>query len=151
MDPHTLAQQAILEHKILEHLKSALEVSLAWEVEGLDCSRKLSSVRFVMQSLERHLLRMMALEEHDGYMEAVVDASPSHYGEVKKLKLEHDEFRTATHRIVSRLDSLTPQDSEAFEATCDDIRRLTRRLAEHSRKEIDLLQEAFLQQETGLD
>jgi len=151
VDPHTLAQQAMLEHQILKHLTGALEVSLNWDADGIDGARKLASVRFVMQALQRHLERQLALEEFDGYMEAVIESNPSLSGQIEKLKHEHDEFREATHRICSRLDSLTPGDAAAFEATCGEIRQLLARLAEHSRKEINLLQESFLQEEVGLD
>ena len=151
MDPHALAQQAMLEHQILKHLTGALEVSLNWDAKGVDGSRKLASVRFVMQSLQRHLERQLALEEFDGYMEAVLETNPSLSGQIEKLKHEHDEFRSATHRIVSRLDALTPGDASNFEATCHEIRQLLEKLAEHSHKEVDLLQESFLQEEVGLD
>jgi hemerythrin-like domain-containing protein len=151
MDPHTLAQQAMLEHQILKHLTGALEVSLNWVADGVDGSRKLASVRFVMQSLQRHLERQLALEEFDGYMEAVLETNPSLSGQIEKLKHEHDEFRSATYRIVSRLDSMSPGDAAGFEAACDEIRQLLEKLAEHSRKEVNLLQESFLQEEVGLD
>jgi hemerythrin-like domain-containing protein len=151
VDPHTLAQQTMLEHQILKHLTNALEVSLNWDADGIDGSRKLASVRFVMQSLQRHLERQLALEEFDGYMEAVLESHPSLSGQIEKLKHEHDEFRSETYRIVSRLDSMTPTDGTNFEATCGEIRQLLVKLAEHSRKEVNLLQDSFLQEEVGLD
>ena len=62
-----IAQQTVVEDGILKLLVEGLRSALAWKVTN-DFSRKLSSVRFITQSFQRHLERLMALEEYDGYM-----------------------------------------------------------------------------------
>jgi uncharacterized membrane protein YccC len=149
MHTHHVEQQAMVEHAMLKHICNALRVTLDWKVEGDDLSRHLSSLRFVSQSLQRHLDRMMALEECDGYMDEVVEASPHLAEKVATLKQDHERFRHAVRRIVSRLERLSPTDLSAFGKTCDALRDLLGRLDEHSATETAVIQEAYLQDEGG--
>ena len=48
-----------------------MEVTPGWEVESDGFSRKLSSVRFLSEPYQRHLDWLLALEEIDGYLEAI--------------------------------------------------------------------------------
>ena len=151
MDAHAIAEQARIEHEILKHITNALQVSLAWDTGGAGFTRKLSSVRFVTQSLQRHLDRQLALEECDGYMSVVLETHPDWSDRIDWLKREHDEIRSSINRIVANLESLSHLDESAFDEACDDIRNLLDQLAEHGKKEGELLEEAFLQEEVGLD
>ena len=71
-----IAQQTLLEHGMLNHLTDALRSVIDWKFQGDDFSRKLSTLRFIAQSFQRHLERLMALEEYDGYMDMVGGLSP---------------------------------------------------------------------------
>jgi len=149
MPTHHVEQQAMVEHAMLKHICNALRVTLDWKVEGGDFSRHLSSLRFVAQSLQRHLDRMMALEECDGYMDEVVETCPRLAEKVDALKQDHERFRQAVRRIVSRLDRLPSTDLAAFARTCDALRDLLERLDEHSATETTVIQEAYFQDEGG--
>src|SRR5450432_4119227 len=83
-------QQTKVESQALEHITQAVEVALAWVVEGDDVSRKLSSVRFFAEMYQRHLERLFALEEVDGYMDDVTELSPELTNQVDQLKPEHE-------------------------------------------------------------
>ena len=144
-----IARQTVVEHGMLQHLLGALRMVIGWESEGADFTRKLSTLRFVVQSLQRHLERLMALEEYDGYMGIAVRLSPQLGKEVDALRQEHDEFRGAVHRIVHCLERVSATDRRTLGTVCDDLLALVQRLGEHSRKETDLLQEAFEQDEGG--
>jgi uncharacterized membrane protein YccC len=149
MPTQHVEQQAMVEHAMLKHICNALRVTLDWKVEGDDFSRHLSSLRFVAQSLQRHLDRMMALEECEGYMDEVVEICPRLAEKVGALKQDHERFRQALSRILSRLDHLSPTDLAAFTESCGAMRDLLEKLDEHSATETVVIQEAYLQDEGG--
>jgi hypothetical protein len=137
-----LSQQAMIEHGLLRYLVDGLRVALGWQADGADCSRKLSTVRFISQSFQRHLERLLALEENDGYLDDVAALSPQLGRQVDALRGEHDRLREATRGAVRRLEQVPP-DGAAFAGICADLVAVLDRVEEHSRKEVKLLQEAF--------
>lgn len=149
MDRQSLTNACWMEHKILEHVKAALRLTLDWEVPAVGMSRKLSSVRFTLKSFERHLQRLMRLEESGGYMDTVGESKPNMQQQAESLLTDHDDFRRSLESIVPALDALGNDEKQQFEATCQEIRALLDRVDEHDRKEVDLLQEALLSDEGG--
>jgi len=95
-----ITQQTEVESKMFGLLMEGLRSTLAWKVQGADFSRKLSTLRFMAQSFQRHLERLFSLEEYDGYMDLVTKTSPRLSRTVDALKLEHDQFRTGIRRIA---------------------------------------------------
>ena len=54
--PYTdIAQQTVVEHGLLKSITDSLRLAIGWRPQGGDVSRKLSTVRFVAQSLQRAL------------------------------------------------------------------------------------------------
>ena len=149
MDPKGIGQQTRVEHEILKHITHALQVAMDWEVVGNEFSRKLASLRFLGQSFQRHLERMMAVEEHDGYMTAVLESHPQWSKEIDALKADHSKFRAAIHWIVPHLERVSPTDHAGFQHICRELHTLLEHLEEHSRKEMSLLQKAFVREEGG--
>jgi hemerythrin-like domain-containing protein len=149
MDRDDVGRQVMVEHETLKHLTNALHSILDWRVSGDDFTRKLSSLRFCAESFQRHLARLFALEEYEGYMDVVLEERPNLANEIEALRTEHDQFRRTLHRMVSRLDRLSSQEREVFDGLCSQLRELLKRLDEHHRKETALLQEALLQDEGG--
>jgi len=95
---HTdLAQQTVIEQNMLMLLIEGLRNTLAWKVRGTDFVRKLSTLRFVTQSFQRHLEHVLALQEYDGYMDLVLQVSPQLRNVVAALRQEHDQFRKELH------------------------------------------------------
>jgi hypothetical protein len=149
MDRQDVAGQTKVEHELLQHLIQGLRVVVAWQVPGPDASRKLSTLRFIAQSFQRHLERLLAVEEDEGYMGLVRESSPRLGRTVDALQAEHEHFRTETSRIAVRLGLLPNTDLPALGQVCDELLALLGQIEKHSKKEMDLLQEAFKQDEGG--
>jgi hypothetical protein len=98
MDSHEVAQQMQVEHGLLRHLIQGLRATAAWEVPGPDASRKLSTLRFVAGSFQRHLERPLALEEYDGW--AAQCKRPSGRQRVSGVRRRTSDRRQATMRQV---------------------------------------------------
>lgn len=149
IDTRSLANVAWMEHQILDHVKGALRVTLDWQVPAVGLARKLSSVQFTFQSFQRHLERLMDIEEKDGYMVIVAEAKPHLSMRVERLANEHADFRQIIEHLLPEIDSLQEFESEAFEQKCEEIYALLEKVDRHDRDEIDLLQESLLYDEGG--
>ena len=149
MDHLAIPQQVLIEQQTLAYVTSALRATIGWKFQGSNLTRKLSSLLFVGQSFQRHLKRLIALEEEDGYMSVVLASRPELSAEVDALRREHNQFRTGVSRILTRIRRLTPTDHEGFAKTSAELLELLERLDEHGKKETDLLQEALLRDEGG--
>lgn len=140
----TVGHQCLLEHQILEHITAALRLSLQWKVTAVGYSKKLSTVRFTAQSFQRHLERLLTLEEGGGYMNFVRERQPGLYERTASLRREHDEFRLTVARILAELDQLPDDNGASLDELCLDLENLLSHLEQHHQKEIDLVQEALL-------
>ncbi len=143
MSYNDVVQQTAVEQGMLENLMQALRNTMAWQVEGNDSSRKLSTLRFIAQSFQRHLEHLMTLEEYDGYMDLVMASGPHLSRAVQGLRQEHDRFRSAVRQIVQRLERLSAADQDPLAGICDDLRALLEQVDAHDRRERGLWQEAF--------
>jgi hypothetical protein len=149
MNPHDVTAQARVEHELLSHLFRGLRSTAAWRVQEPDASRKLSTLRFVTQSFQRHLERLLALEEYDGYMALLPEAAPRLGRTADALRDEHEEFRAEARRVVQQLERLPATDLPALGRVCDDLLGLVGRIEDHSKRETALIQEAFGRDEGG--
>ena len=149
MDRQGVAQQMQVEHGLLQYLIQGLRDTVAWQVPGPDASRKLSTLRFIAQSFQRHLEHLLAMEEYDGYMELVRVSWPRLGRAADTLRAEHEGFRTEARRIAQRLERLASTDLAALGQVCADLLALVGQVEGHSKKEMALLQEAFGQDEGG--
>jgi hypothetical protein len=149
MNPELLIRQTKVESHALEHVTRALEVMIAWAVDGTGFSRKLSSVRFFTALYQRHVERLFALEEIDGYMESVSHKHPERTSQVDILKREHEHLRAAIRRIVVRLDLASPLDLAEFDTTCMELRKTINEVLEHLRSEQEMLGESFYRDTGG--
>jgi hypothetical protein len=137
-----IAQQTVVENNLLQCLVEGLRTTLNWQVEGEDFSRKLSTLRFTAESFQRHLERLMSLEEFDGYLDEVAATSPQLSRRVDALRNEHGMLREAARHIVHGLEQLSPTDALGFAGICDELERLLDDVEAHSRREVSLVQEA---------
>jgi hemerythrin-like domain-containing protein len=143
MTNQDIAQQISIEHGMLKNINDALRLALGWQMQGDDLSRKLSTVRFISQSLQRHLEHLMALEEYDGYMDMVAESTPHLARRVDGLRNEHDQLRRVVNRIVPRLERASHSDHAEVDKLCEELVGLVDKLDEHNKKETALLQEAL--------
>ena len=141
--------QAEIEREMLSHIENGLRTVLAWHTEGADYSRKLSTLRFIAQSFERHLDRVQALDEHDGFIPMVLETKPHLHPQIEDLKTRRDEERSRVQRIVSRLDRLVPDKMDDFDRLCNELGDVLERFKAQRQRELALLQEAFTQEEGG--
>lgn len=149
MDRQSQADACWVEHKILEHVKAALRLTLDWNVPTVGLSRKLSSVRFTFQSFERHLRRLMELEESGGYMNIVGEHKPNLQEQAEALLEDHEYFRSTLEAVLPVIEALGDDDQQPFQDVCEQIAALLDRVDAHDRQEIELLQEALLSDEGG--
>lgn len=149
IDTHGQASAAWMEHQILEHVKQALRVTLNWKVPAVGMPRKLNSLQFTMKSFDRHLQRIMDLEEQDGYMKQVAESKPNMSDRVGRLQKEHEEFRAELSTLAPEVESLKEFETERFEQVCERICQLLEKVDRHDEDEIELLQETLLYDEGG--
>lgn len=149
MDHRDIPEQVLIEHEILALVMGGLRTTIGWKHQGADLSRKLESLRFVGQSFQRHLKRLLALEENDGYMSVVVASRPELNDEVQALRQEHDEFRKGLNRILTRLRVVQPTDHLTFAKISEELVALLEKLEKHNHKEAGLIEHALLQDEGG--
>ncbi|HEX7447748.1 MAG TPA: hemerythrin domain-containing protein [Pirellulales bacterium] len=143
MQRDEIAQQAAIEHEMLKHIAAALRATMQMK-SGDDFSRKLSGLRFICQSFQRHLEHVMALEEFDGYMNVVTESYPQWSERTVKLRTEHDRFRDVLGGLNYRLERTTPDNPEAFQRLCRELGELLEQINDHNQRETALIQEAFL-------
>src|ERR1043165_7277974 len=143
-----LAQQTLIEHNMLTLIMEGLRNTLAWKTQD-DAARKLSTLRFIMQSFQRHLGRVLALEEYDGYMDLLVLTSSQLGNTVDALRREHEQFRQEASRIVHQFENVSATDGDLFARLCDELAGLLNRIDTHDRKEANMMQDAFTQDEGG--
>ncbi len=143
------ASAAWMEHQILDHVKEALRVTLGWQVPSVGLSRKLSSVHFTLQSFQRHLQRLMEMEEHEGYMDLVAETKPHLSCRVQRLEHDHDQFRRHLGLLLPEIEAISEYDHEEFENLCEEIGELLDNVDRHDKEEIELIQETLLHDEGG--
>jgi hemerythrin-like domain-containing protein len=149
MNRQDVARQIQVEHELLRHLMEGLRITAGWQVQGPNAARKLSTLQFVVQSFQRHLERLLTLEEHDGYLDLVVACTPWLGRAADGLRAEHDRFRAEARQLVQRLERLTATDASGLDKVCADLLLLLKKIDEHNRKEAALLQEALERDEGG--
>ena len=149
IDATTPANAACMEHQILDHVKQALRVTLDWKVPSVGIARKFSSVQFTLKSFQRHLERLMDIEEQDGYMALVAELKPNMGFRVDRLAQDHERFRKSLGRLLPEVDSLCEFQDQEFECVCREIYELLDSVDRHDEDEVELLQETFLFDEGG--
>ena len=149
IDTRSQANVAWMEHQILDHVKQALRVTLGWQVPAVGLSRKLSSVQFTLKSFQRHLERLMDIEEEDGYMVVVSETKPHLSFRIEQLEHDHDEFRRKIKHLLPEVDALSEYEGEAFDRKCEEIYALLDTIDRHDMEEIELIQETLLFDEGG--
>jgi hemerythrin-like domain-containing protein len=143
MADNSITEQMVVEHRMLKSIGDGLRQAIGLKPEGDTFARKLHTIHFIAQSLQRHLDHLLRLEEWDGYMDAVVHLCPQLGRRVDALRQEHERFRKASLQVVHGLETVAPTDQTAFRIVCDEALALLKKLDDHTRKEAVLVQEAF--------
>ncbi|QDS99829.1 hemerythrin domain-containing protein [Adhaeretor mobilis] len=149
IDSRSQASATWMEHQILDHVKQALRVTLDWKVPAVGMPRKLSSLQFTMKSFQRHLQRVMEMEERDGYMTIVADSKPNMEVRIEHLRRDHGLFREWMEELAPEIESLSEFQEEEFDGLCQRIGEMLDSIDRHDADEIELLQETLLFDEGG--
>ena len=137
---------ACLEHQVFEHIKQALLVTLNWQAPSVGIPRKLSSLQFTIKSFQRHLERVLFIEEEGGYMTAAMDSKPYLQDRVAQLAKDHVRYRERLRKLMPELEETKEWDEPRFERICDDLRVLIADLDRHNAREIELLQDTLVEE-----
>ena len=140
-----ISQQMLLEHEVLARLSDALRTAVSWNPHG-DLSHKLETVQFLAQSFQRHVERMLDLEEHDGYMDLVRSSFPEFDAQVTAFRRQHEAFRLDTDGIVYRLQNSAALDGAETEALFEDLAQLLEAVEAHNKQEMELLRQLVMDQ-----
>jgi len=145
----SIASSACMEHQIFEHIKQALLVTLNWQAPVVSMPRKLSSLQFTIKSFQRHLERVISIEEEGGYMVAVIEDKPHFQERINNLAREHSRFRDRLRKLTVVLNDLNEWEAPRFDEVCDELRALIASIDRHNGREIELLQESMLMDDGG--
>ena len=148
-DTSSTVNAAWMEHQVLDHIKQALRVTLDWKVPSVGLHQKLSSMHFTLKSFQRHLDRLMSMEEEGGYMALVAETKPNLCSRVDQLAMDHDSFRESIEELLPEVEALCQYSSEGYEDICEQIYQLLDRVDQHDHAEVELLNDAFLFDEGG--
>lgn len=149
MNRKAISEQFQIEHRLINNTVASLRTALDWKAGEQGAARKLSTIRFAVDIFHRHLERLMAIHEHDGYMSHITNSHAERVPAVKALKLEHDQLRNEVGRIVTGLDRLAPHDVGLAERIYDSLQALLDTYHDHSQKEMQLVQDVLLRDMGG--
>jgi hemerythrin-like domain-containing protein len=149
MANNSITEQMVVEHEMLKSIVDGLRQAIGLKSERDSFARKLHTIHFIALSLQRHLDHLLTLEECDGYMDAVVTLCPQLGRQVDALRQEHDQFRKASRQVIHGLETVAPTDQTTFRKMCDEALALLKKLDDHTRKEVELVQEAFVRDSGG--
>jgi hypothetical protein len=138
-----------MEHQVLEHIKQALRVTLNWQAPVVSMPRKLSSLQFTIKSFQRHLERVISIEEEGGYMEEVASAKPYFQNRIDRLAADHDRFRSCLRKLIPELNDVKEWEEPRFDGVCRELRELLDEVDRHDLSEVELLQESLLMDDGG--
>jgi hemerythrin-like domain-containing protein len=135
----------LLEHEVVARLADALRTSIGWSHHG-GITRQLESVRFLADSFQRHLERMLDLEEQGGYMELLTESHPQLEPDLKRLRGEHDLFRSRMQSAVANLQRLNEPTQAELDKVLAELTSLLDEVDRHNKGEMQLLQNVVLGQ-----
>jgi hypothetical protein len=138
-----------MEHQIFEHIKQALLVTLNWQAPSVSMPRKVSSLQFTIKSFQRHLDRVISIEDEGGYMADVLDAKPYMQDRIDQLTGDHSRFRERLQKLIPELNDIKEWEEPRFAQVCEDLRSLIADIDRHNEQEVELLQESMLVDDGG--
>lgn len=148
-DVNEIAKQFQVELALLVNIEESLRIVLDWKTGDRGIVRKLSTLRFVTRSFERHLIRLRALSEYGGYMDLVTDIKPNLANEVLQLRKAGVGLQADMERMIVALELVSPSNIAGFNAICTEYESYLEALKAHGMTELELYQRALIQEEGG--
>lgn len=144
-----IAKQFEVELALLVNIEDSLRIVLDWKTSKHGIIRKLSTLRFLSQSFERHLSRLRVLSEYGGYMHRVTDLKPHMANEVLELKAVRDGLQSELGKLMIELELIASSDDERFGRLCNEYRQFLDALTVHAQQERDLFLRSVYEVEGG--
>jgi hemerythrin-like domain-containing protein len=143
-----VSEQMVQEHEVLARLSDALRTAIRWGQHS-DLARKLIAVHFLAEAFQRHLKRMLEVEERGGYLEMIEGGHPEFRTRAKVFREEHDQFRSAMRDLLPRMNcDVSPTTADA-ESVFNSLSMLLEMVDDHNKQELDLLRDVILNQGTA--
>lgn len=136
-------ERLVTESDAVHNLKAALHAAIAWDVRVVGMNRKVQGVRFVIEALERHMEKLMDLEEREGCIAWIGENKPTLYSLAAALCEEHDRFRTRLKEIVPRWELAATMQADEFDELCESVRSFLDSVERHETRERDLIYSAL--------
>jgi hypothetical protein len=147
MDAEARYYQYTLETQVLDHIKSALRQILEADEERLGIERKISSAKFVTESLKRHLSRMLDLEEADPLIDPVQIAEEEDAAGLteryRRLRGEHTQLRSSLEQVAMMSAQMAADNEAMLEDFANEMNDFLTRLDRHEMAERALLIEVY--------
>jgi hemerythrin-like domain-containing protein len=142
MDVHRMAEWMREEHNKVEELTNALR-ERASVVPRSNLDAWIDEVRERFEHFRAHLTKHMALEEHEGYMKAVVQRRPALSDAIDRLEHEHVELLRIMDGLKMSLAQIKPEDRLLVRDCCRRIESLLQFVEHHEADENLMMVSAF--------
>jgi hypothetical protein len=149
METLTQFERLVSESDAVQNLKSALRAAISWDAKSVGMGRKVQGVRFVIEALERHMMKLMDLEEREGCLAWIGESRPSLSALASALCEEHERFRTRLKEIVPRWETAGAMQKDEFDDLCDSVRSFLASVEHHECRERDLMYSALYDDDGG--
>lgn len=144
MTEQDLARWIRKEHEQVQGLADRLTEKVAI-VPRANLAVWIAEVRERFEHFQAHMTKHMALEEHEGYLPAVVERRPTLAPQIERLHHEHGEFLRIMEGVHKALENLTPEDHLLVRDSCHRITHLLAYVEQHEELENNLVTFAFSQ------
>lgn len=141
--------QFTVENQVLDHVKAALRKTLDSDEDRMGLERKVSTVKFVTESLVRHLIRLLDLEDDTEESDPIEESKPHLSDKTAALTDEHAQFRAILNEMSDQVAGISSGNEPHFDAFCKDLLAFLDRLDQHEARELAVLQELHNSDEGG--
>ena len=141
--------QFTIENQVLDHVKKALRNTLTADAERMGVDRKVSAVRFVTESLARHLERLLDLEDEVGLVDPREVDKPHLVERASILQREHTSIRSMLLNLSEAAAELGTEQEPYFQAYCRNAIAFLDQLDRHEQAEMSILQQIYNDDEGG--
>lgn len=142
MAEQTIADWLRSEHEQVNVLSDRLRECIA-VVPRVGVESWIVDTRSCFEHLRAHFLHHIALEEHKGYLNCVLEQRPTLEPRVQRLAHEHRELIQLLDNLHRSLADLTQDDHLLVRDSCHRIRDLLQFIDHHQEKENNLVQLVF--------
>lgn len=142
MDTHELAGWIRKEHERVDEITHTLR-DRAGVVPRANVDAWIKEVSEAFEHFRAHLMRHMALEEHEGYMTGVVQRRPALAEVVERLRHEHQEITALMNGLHTSLENLGPDQRLLLRDASRRIHDLIHIVEQHEADENLMLTSAF--------